>query len=126
MKEQLSNHIGGWWKKICRDAVTGNVIDGVMYGEARRWWGSILIDGQPQDVELDVVAESIDKKTILIGECKWTSTENARLMTARLSKIAEHLHFTQDKNVVIKLILKNNPEESQGNHFLAEDVIKLY
>ena len=126
LKEQLSNHIGGWWKKICRDAVTGNVIDGIMYGEARRWWGSILIDGKPQDVELDVVAESIDKKTILIGECKWTLTENARLMTARLSKLAEHLHFTQDKNVVIKLFLKNNPEEPQGNHLLANDIIGLY
>lgn len=126
LKEQLSNHIGGWWEKICRDTVTGNVIDGIMYGEARRWWGSILIDGKPQDVELDVVAESIDKKTILIGECKWTSNENARLMTARLCKIAEHLHFTQDKNVVIKLFLKNSPKEPQGNHLLAEDIVELY
>ena len=106
--------------------MTGNVIDGVMYGEARRWWGSILIDGKPQDVELDVVAESIDKKTILIGECKWTVSENARQMTTRLKNIAEHLHFTQDKKVVIKLFLKNTPEEPQGNHLLAEDVIGLY
>lgn len=126
LKDQLSNHIGGWWEKICRDAVTGNVIDGVMYGEARCWWGSVLIDGKPQDVELDVVAESIDKKTILIGECKWTSSENARLMTVRLKKISEHLQFTQDKELVIKLFLKNNPEESQGNHLLAENVIALY
>lgn len=126
LKDQLPSHIGSWWEKICRDAVTGNVVDGVMYGEARRWWGSVMIDGKPQDVELDVVAESIDKKTILIGECKWTSSENARLMTTRLEKIAEHLHFTQDKKVVIKLFLKNNPEEPQGNHLLAEDVIGLY
>ena len=126
LKEQMSNHIGGWWEKICRDAVTGNMIDSTMYGEARRWWGSILIDGKPQDVELDVVAESIDKKTILIGECKWTTSENARLMTTRLRKIAEHLHFTQGKDVVIKLFLKNSPQEPQGNHLLAEDVIRLY
>ena len=126
LKEQMSNHIGGWWEKICRDAVSGNFIDGIMYGEARRWWGSVIVDGKPQDVELDVVAESIDRKSILIGECKWSVSENARLMTAKLSKIAEQLHFTKDKNVVIKLFLKNNVEEPQGNHFLAEDVIKLY
>ena len=126
LNDQLSSHIGGWWEKICRDAVTGNMIDGVIYGEARRWWGSILIDGKPQDIELDVVAESIDKKTILIGECKWTVSENARQMTSRLKNIAEHLHFTQDKKVVIKLFLKNTPEEPQGNHLLAEDVIGLY
>ena len=126
LNDQLSSHIGGWWEKICRDAVTGNMIDGVIYGEARRWWGSILIDGKPQDVELDVVAESIDKKTVLIGECKWTVSENARQMTTRLKNIAEHMHFTQDKKVVIKLFLKNTPEEPQGNHLLAEDVIGLY
>ena len=126
LNDQLSSHIGGWWEKICRDAVTGNMIDGVIYGEARRWWGSILIDGKPQDIELDVVAESIDKKNVLIGECKWTVSENARQMTSRLKNIAEHLHFTQDKKVVIKLFLKNTPEEPQGNHLLAEDVIGLY
>lgn len=126
LKDQLSSHIGGWWEQICRDAVTGNMIDGIMYGEARRWWGSILIDGKPQDVELDVVAESIDKKTVLIGECKWTVSENARQMTRGLKNIAEHLHFTQGKKVVIKLFLKNTPEEPQGNHLLAEDVIGLY
>jgi AAA+ ATPase superfamily predicted ATPase len=126
LREQMSGHIGGWWEKICRDAVTGNVIDGIMYGEARRWWGSVMIDGKPQDVELDVVAESMDKKTILIGECKWTSLENARLLTEKLKKITEHLSFTQDKDIVVKLFLKNSPEEPQGNHLLAEDVVKLY
>lgn len=126
LNDQLSSHIGGWWERICRDAVTGNMIDGVLYGEARRWWGSILVDGKPQDVELDVVAESIDKKAILIGECKWTVSENARQMTTRLKHIAEHLHFTQGKEVVVKLFLKNTPEEPQGNHLLAEDVIGMY
>lgn len=126
LEKQLSNHISGWWEKICRDAVTGNVIDGVMYGEARRWWGSILMDGKPQDVELDVVADSIDGKTVLIGECKWTTSENARHLTDYLKHVAEHLSFTKGKNVVIKLFLKNSPEESQGNHLLAGDVINLY
>ena len=126
LKEQMPGHIGGWWERICRDAVMGNVIDGITFGEARRWWGSVMIDGKSQNVELDIVAESMDKKTILIGECKWTTLENARLLTEKLKKIAEHLHFTQEKNVVIKIFLKNNPEEPQGNHLLPEDVVKLY
>ena len=126
LETQLPDHIGGWWEKLCRDAVTGNVIDGVMYGEARRWWGSILIDGQPQDVEIDVVAESMDKQTILIGECKWTTLENARHLTNHLMKIAEHLPFTKDKNVVVRLFLKNPPQEPQDNHLLPKDVISLF
>ena len=123
---QLSSHIGGWWEKLCRDAVSGNIIDGIMYGEARRWWGSILVDGKPQDVELDVVAESFDKKTILIGECKWTTSENAHHLTEHLERIAKHLPFTKDKNIVIKLFLKNLPEEPQDNHLLAKDIIALF
>ncbi|MBQ2188509.1 MAG: ATP-binding protein [Bacteroidales bacterium] len=123
--EQFSTYVGGWWEKICRDAVTGNIIDGNTYSEASRWWGNVVIDGKPQDVELDIVSESIDKKTILIGECKWTKQENARLLTERLQKIAQNLPFAQGKNIVIKLFLKNQPEEPQGNHFLPEDVIGM-
>lgn len=126
LKNQLSSHVGSWWERICRDAVTGNVIDGVMYGEARRWWGSILMDGKPQDIELDVVAESLDKKTILLGECKWTTIENARHLTDHLKNIAEHLPFAKDRTLVIKLFLKNPPQEPQGNHLLAEDVINYF
>ena len=58
-------------------------------------------------------------------QCKWTKSENARLLTQKLEKIAQNLSFTQGKNVVIKLFLKHKPKESQGNHLLAKDVIRL-
>lgn len=125
LEEQLPDHIGQWWEKLCRMSVTGNTIDGITFGEARRWWGNVVIDGHPQEVELDIVAESIDKKTILIGECKWTSSENAKLLTSRLQKISIHLSFTENKEVIFKLFLKNEPDEPIGNHLLAEDVINL-
>ena len=126
----LSSHIAYWWEHICRDAVCGNVIDGICYGEARRWWGKLPVKGNEgkvelRDVELDIVAESIDHSTILIGECKWTGRENGRLLTNELQEIAKSLPFTQGKRVVIKLFTKNPPVEDQGNTLLPSDILKL-
>lgn len=125
MELQMNSYIGGWWEKICRDSVTGNTIDGIIFGEARRWWGSVIIDGKPQEVELDVVAESIDHKQILIGECKWTNGENAEALTARLEKIAPNLPFTKGKTIIFKLFLRKEPSNSISNHLLPSDIIEL-
>lgn len=129
-KRDFPGHVGYWWEHICRDAVSGNVIDGICYGECRRWWGKITTtgdDGKPvnKDVEIDLVAESMDHKTILLGECKWTNGENGRLLTNRLQKLAQSLPFTEGKNIVIKLFSKVRPEADMGNTLLPKDVFKL-
>lgn len=127
LESQLSSHIGYWWEHLCRDAVSGNRIDGIVFGKASRWWGKALIEGEekPRDIELDVVAESIDGKCILIGECKWSSGENGRLLTNQLEKIADSLPFTQGKQLIFKLFVKTQPEEDQGNSLLPTDVLGL-
>jgi len=127
LESQMPAHISLWWEKICRDAISGNILDGVTYGLASRWWGSVILeDGKPHEVELDVVAESIDHEYLLVGECKWTTSENARLLTARLTKIAPKLPFAKGKQIIYKLFLKNLPDEPIGNHLLPQDVIDLY
>lgn len=125
MEVSMNGFIAGWWEKICRDAVTGNTIDGITYGEARRWWGTINRDGTLQEVELDVVAESIDKKYILIGECKWTNVENAEALTSRLESISKVLPFAKDKTLIFKLFLRESPTCPLANHLLPQDIIDL-
>ena len=127
LDSQLSSHIGYWWEHLCRDAVSGNRIDGIVFGKASRWWGKVLIEGEekPRDVELDLVAESIDGKSILIGECKWTMGENGRLLTNQLEKIAKSLPFTQGKQLIVKLFTKTRPDVDQGNSLLPADVLAL-
>lgn len=54
------------WEKLCRDAVTGNLVNRVVYGKAKRWWGSVLNeDKKPEQVEFDVMVESLEKKYLL-------------------------------------------------------------
>ena len=125
LDQRLPELTGYWWERLCRDAVTGNTIGGITYTEARRWWGQVLVDGEYKDVELDVVAESLDKKHILIGECKWTSSENGRLRTNELRKIVSSLPFTKDKEVEIVLFTKTKPNDDLGNAILPQEIIAL-
>ncbi|MEE0669455.1 DUF234 domain-containing protein [Prevotella sp.] len=48
---QLPQFIDQCWELLCREYVSGNILDGIAYNVASRWW---------------------DKKHILIGESKWT------------------------------------------------------
>ena len=108
LQQHLGEHTSKWWEIICRDAVTGNMIEGTIYGVAKRWWGTVLDnEKQPHQIELDVVAESIDKKKILIGECKWTSGEDATVLENRLRWIASMLPFAKGKEVVPVIFAKH-------------------
>jgi hypothetical protein len=40
---------------------------------AQRWWGKTT---QQQKIELDIVSETIDKKTLIVGEVKLNITAN--------------------------------------------------
>lgn len=112
--------------KLCRDAVTGNLVNRVVYGKAKRWWGSVLNeDKKPEQVEFDVMAESLDKKYLLVGECKWTTQENGKQLTAELLRKANLLPFAKNYTIVPMLFLKNAPKDDAGNAMLPENVVEL-
>ena len=80
---------------------------------------------KPEQVEFDVVAESLDKKCLLVGECKWTTRENGKQLTAELLRKANLLPFAKNYAIVPVLFLKNVPEEDAGNALLPENVLEL-
>ena len=123
---RFQEYVSMQWEKLCREAVTGNIMEGVLYGRARRWWGSVLNEhGKPEQIEFDVMAESVDKKYLLVGECKWTARENGRQLAAELLRKAALLPFTKDYTVVPVLFLKNEPTDNSANVMLPQDVIGL-
>ena len=122
----FSESVNMQWEKLCRDAVTGNIVNGVVYGKAKRWWGSVLNeDKKPEQVEFDVMAESLDKKSLLVGECKWTTGENDKQLTAALLRKANLLPFAKNYTIVPVLFLKNAPKDDAGNAMLSENVVEL-
>lgn len=126
MNAHLSKYVSMRWEELCRDAVTGNLINDVLYDKANRWWGAVLNEeNKPEQIELDVVAESLDKKFLLVGECKWTTQENGRQLTAELFRKANLLPFAKDYTLVPVLFLKNAPMDDIGNTLLPADVLEL-
>ena len=122
----FSESVNMQWEKLCRDAVTGNLVNGVVYGKAKRWWGSVFNeDKKPEQVEFDVMAESLDKKSLLVGECKWTTGENDKQLTAALLRKANLLPFAKNYTIVPVLFLKSAPKGDSENVMLPEDVVEL-
>ena len=113
--------VGARWETLCRHAVSGNVIDGTAWNVAGRWWGSVSRD---KSVELDVVAESQDKKKVLVGECKWTEGEYADRLFADLKERASQCPFIKGRDVVYVLFLKRPALDGViRNVFLPQDII---
>lgn len=126
LNTHFSEYVSMQWEKMCRDAVTGNLVNGIVYGKAKRWWGSVLNEAKKaEQVEFDVVAESIDKKYLLVGECKWTTQENGKQLTAELLRKAKLLPFANDYTIVPMLFLKSVPKDDIGNSLLPEHIIEL-
>src|SRR5574344_368359 len=126
MNDHFTEYVSMQWERLCRDAVTGNLINGVLFNKANRWWGSVINeDNKPEQVEFDVMAESLDKKYLLVGECKWTTQENGKSLTADLLRKAHLLPFAKDYTIVPILFLKIAPQNDLGNSLLPLDVVAL-
>ena len=76
-------------------------------------------------IEIDVVAESFDKKKILIGECKWTEKENASRLFYELENKARMLPFVKDKEIVYVLFLKYQPDDICDNIVMPEKILTM-
>lgn len=118
----FSDYVGMVWEDICRDAVSGNVIDGVVYGKASRWWRSVNRD---LTVEVDVVAESVDHSTLLVGECKWTNEENAMSLLNELEEKVKYMPFAAGRKIVPVLFLKKKPQHPTGFELYPVQVLAM-
>ena len=123
MQVQFPGFTGECWERICRKTISGNEVDGICYGMASRWWGNISRDKR---IGLDVVAESLDKKNLLVGECKWTGTEDASRLIHQLKKKASLLPFAEGHKIVPVLFLKEPAIHTEGCRIIyPKEIIEL-
>lgn len=123
MDSKLNIHISAWWEKLCRQAISGAELNGFRFGFARSWWGNI---SKTERIELDVVVESTDGKALLIGECKWTESENGARLIYELEEKVKKLPFAKGKTIITCLFLKNKPTDTVENRiFSPEDIIQM-
>ena len=123
--QTFNEFVGQYWERLCRNAVSGNELFGTTWNVASRWWGNVKDGSVSRMMEVDVVAESFDKKKILIGECKWTEKENASRLLYELEKKARLLPFVKDRDVVYALFLKHKPDDDMENVILPEKILTI-
>ena len=102
-RQHENEYVSRCWENLCQTYVTGTSIDGVLYDTASSWWGEYYdeSDGKYKSAELDVVAESFDRKHLLIGECKWREQENLTEVMDRMAYIAERVPFKGDHEILL-------------------------
>lgn len=108
---KFNEYVAHHWEYLCREAVSGNDVFGYLWKDAARWWGSVKTSTGIRELEIDVVAESIDGEALLVGECKWTNPEMASVLAKQLVEKAYLLPFAQNRKVIPVLFLKNTPKD---------------
>jgi len=103
MKRDFSHHVSGLWEELARASVPRLDIFGERFGPASRWWGA-GVDQKP--LELDIVAESEDRKSLLLGEVEWAEQTDAVRLAAELRRKAENLPFREGRNARLALWTK--------------------
>ena len=83
-------------------------IEDKTFNPAQRWWGNGT-DKKP--MEIDVVAESTDKSTIMIGEAKWIDNISSERITNELKAKTEKVPFIQNRKIIHVLFLKRMPDK---------------
>ncbi len=121
INQNLTQYISIIWEDLSRHSVPYTNISKIKWGPAYRWWGSGT-DNKP--IELDIVAESMDKKHLLIGEAKWRDTTDIKRHASRLECVAGNLPFVKGKTVVFAYWLKQySGRKTSANIISASDVL---
>jgi hypothetical protein len=125
-KQAENDYVSRAWEELCRNYISSQGIDGIMFQMASRWWGSYYNEEKQQylPVELDVVAESFDGKHLFLGECKWQKHIDAKEELIRLQTIAKGLPFAKNYEIHYGLFLKEPPKHSDMVRIFYPDEIQ--
>lgn len=102
IRKQLAKHRGEVWEAVVRIFVPRSLIDGTEWRPAHRWWGAGTDKGR---LEIDVVAESVDGRRLLLGDAKaeTDARELARLRD-QLRLKAARLPFVRNYGTVVERV----------------------
>jgi AAA+ ATPase superfamily predicted ATPase len=120
IRKGFAGHVGGVWEDLVRASVAGHKYFGISWSPASSWWGTGL-DRSPMQV--DIVAESSDGRSLLVGEAEWSSKPRPSTLTSELHKKIENLPPARGRKVHAGLWMKVMPPGAAGV-FTPEDVLK--
>jgi AAA+ ATPase superfamily predicted ATPase len=124
VKKSLSSHVSTVWEALARESAPFIQPGGIQWGAATRWWGRGTDD---KPLEVDVVAESMDRTSLLVGEAKWTaSRKDVGRIVSGLNQRVQRLPFVHGRRVVLALWLKEKAQTTADIAVLTpEDVLDV-
>jgi uncharacterized protein len=124
-REGLGAHTAGVWEDLARESVPFSGIGGKAWRPASRWWG---FGKSGQMLEIDMVAESEDRKALLVGEAKWSRARapDLKRLMAGLEERSRQLPFVGRRSLVHALWLREPGGKSPGALAMGpEDVLRV-
>ncbi len=122
-KQKLTMQTAEVWEELARLSVSRMEIAGQRWKPATRWWGA---GQQGKHMEIDVVAESMDGRSILFGEAKWEKKTNVKHLMEKLTDNAENFPRIGKRKVVLAAWCKHPLNISQYIYvFDAGDVLTV-
>jgi AAA+ ATPase superfamily predicted ATPase len=115
-KKNFTQFIGETWEQLCREALPFLKINNQDWDIARRWWGN---NTSKIEFEFDAVSESMDKKTLLIGECKWSDNPNIKSICKGMDDKIKSLPLANKLKIQKVLFLKQEPNENVPKDYLV-------
>lgn len=108
VSQKLNHFVAKEWENLCRRCIPMLPIEGISFDQAFRWWG---VNARGDSMELDVAANDLDKKFLLVGECKWTSVRNPDHLLQQLVEKARLIPGVRAQQEIIPMIFTRALEE---------------
>jgi len=93
------------WEEMARKSTAHLPIANMRWKPAQRWWGTGR-DGK--NMEIDIVAESLDKRYLLFGEAKWEEKTDIKATLRKLKKSAANFPKQTDQKKILAVWCKND------------------
>jgi len=121
-ESKASLFISSEWENLCRRCIPMQPISEINFDIAYRWWGS---NSNNEPMEIDVVAESIDKRFLLVGECKWSKIADTKKLLEDIIQKARLLPYAKNKIIIpVVFVKETGPLDGNGIVLLPSDVLK--
>lgn len=116
-------HVSEVWEDLARESTARLNIGGISWKPAQRWWGNGK-DGRA--MEIDVVAESFDRKMLLFGEAKWEEKSSMKMLLEKLDYCIGNFPQLNNRKVFRAVWLKKHPKDSVNRHIVItpEDILR--
>jgi len=109
IQAQWSSHIAGVWEDLARASVARSKLHSLRWRPASSWWGPGR-DRRP--IEIDVVAESADRRSLLLGEATWGGAKEVAAAIAGLTAKSEAFPLAEGRRVRLVVWAKERPRRT--------------